>query len=103
MSTDQTPALARATEALNRAQEVDGPEDMTLAEKAARIAVSAALHARPGEPDSVASAVRVHRVECTGLEGVTCHACRDLGWMTVTDYSRHVADAVRAAVLGADQ
>lgn len=50
MSTDQAPALARATEALNRAQEVDGPEDMTLAEKAARIAVSAALH-DPDDPD----------------------------------------------------
>lgn len=77
-----TAALNRATEALNRAQDVDGPEGMTLAEMAAHIVLSAAL-TDPDDPDWLAGVIaRQQNVPFVGAR------------------QRRIAAAVRAAILG---
>jgi hypothetical protein len=100
MSTDQTPALDRATDAL---VELDGrlellyPEhldDETVSEVSATI-VSAALH-DPDHPDWLAEAL--YRADYP----LSPRAWDDLNAVTHSRY-RQRADAVRAAILGADQ
>lgn len=106
MSTDQTPALDRATEAYY-AHVTDFPDeggwaceavgcDFRTAEFAAdewqqhrlTAAVSAALH-DPDDPD--------------WLPDVIAAAIRDFhADPTIPHFARHVADAVRVAILGAD-
>lgn len=103
MSTDQTPALARATEAV-----ATGTTRLhrQLAASQARAAVSAALH-DPGD-DVIARTLRGHgEVVVHSRLGCRCGWRLPPGWMGVDGardaQSRHVADAVRAAILGADQ
>lgn len=92
-----TPAMARGAEALSRSY--DGPGGpLDYFRGAAHAAVSAALH--DPDDDVIAGVLRTHRIECTGIEGVTCRECRDLGWMGRWAFARHQADAVRAAILG---
>lgn len=108
-----TPALDRATEA-----NFDSHQDVALALHDVpkvplstmpewvreqwtintRRAVSAALH--DDDEDVIAGVLRTHRIECTGIEGVTCRECRNLGWMGRWTFAKHQADAVRAAILG---
>jgi Rad3-related DNA helicase len=47
----------------------------------------------------VARVLRGHRIECTGLEGVTCRGCRELGWMSWLVYYGHQAAALAEAGL----
>jgi hypothetical protein len=85
VSTDQTPALARATEALPYAKR-------SVREAAARAAVSAALH-DPDHPDWLAEAL--YRADYP----LSPRAWDDLNAVTHGLY-RQRADAVRAAILG---
>ncbi|MDF2915967.1 MAG: hypothetical protein K0S70_184 [Microbacterium sp.] len=106
MSTDRTP-IDRAAEALTRAQHVDGPEDMSLAEKAARVALSAALtnDADPAD-DLIARTLLEHRWDDGGYDGMgflcVCGHVTGPGEDGETSwaFSVHIADAVRAAILG---
>lgn len=50
--------------------------------------------------EQMARVLAEHRIECTGLEGVTCRACRADGWMPSSTFARHQAEAIRAAQLG---
>ena len=132
MSTDQTPALARATEEFRKHRakfsEDDTPPSCTGCDfvtpfdadgewnhpafHAHRIAatVSAALH----DPDgSLARTLGEHRVlggQWGGRGGRWAIRCT-CGWETtwtesrrerIAEHEGHVADAVRAAILGAD-
>lgn len=47
--------------------------------------------------DPVLRALRTHHIECTGPGEVTC-SCREGGWMSVSTFFEHQADAVVAAV-----
>jgi hypothetical protein len=85
VSTDQTPALARATEALPYAKR-------SVREAAARAAVSAALH-DPDHPGWLAEAL--YRADYP----LSPRAWDDLNAVTHGLY-RQRADAVRAAILG---
>lgn len=96
MSTDQTPALARAAEALAPSEsratkrteygEMSTPILLLSAKAAARAVVSAALH-DPDDPD--------------WLPDVIAAAIRDFhADPTIPHFARHVADAVRAAIIG---
>jgi len=113
MSTDQTPALARATEALNYVfdeeprtalADLDEPTRLLLAE-GARAAVSAALH-DPDDPDWLARAL----YEQDEREEVAIGAIKadeSNPWSALPDSERYfyrsLINAVRAAILGADQ
>jgi len=95
MSTGQTPALARATEALVHEFGLLPEEAEAMHDDAARAAVSAALH-DPGRPDWLAEAL--YRADYP----LSPRAWDDLNAVTHGLY-RQRADAVRAAILGADQ
>lgn len=91
MSTDQTPALARATEALHPYWGERYPSG-SLAGDMAKDAVSAALH----DPDHRGwLAEALYRADYPESE----RAWDDLNAVTHCRYNRH-ADAVRAAILG---
>lgn len=47
----------------------------------------------------VARVLGEHRIECTGLEGVTCRGCRERGWMRWYEFERHQAAALAEAGL----
>jgi hypothetical protein len=83
-----TPALDRATESLPYAKR-------HVREAAARAAVSAALH-DPDDPDWLERVIDAHSpFTITTSPPVRCECGR---W--VENHGRHVADAVRAAILG---
>jgi len=88
-----TPALDRAAEEV-RQQDAAGPLMRTSVPTRTRahVIVSAALH-DPDDPDALAVVVREHTPS-----GLRCDCGRDL--VDAADWARHVADAVRAAVLG---
>lgn len=93
MSTDQTPALARATDALHPYWSERYPSGSQAGDMA-KDAVSATLHDPDKGRDPVAEALcshdeSVHHMERT--DDFPCSACVS------------AADAVRAAILGADQ
>jgi hypothetical protein len=69
-------------------------EDQEHVRIQARAAVSAALH-DPDDPDALAGYVREHTPS-----GLRCDCGRDL--VDAADWARHVADAVRAEILGGD-
>lgn len=97
MSTDQTPALARATEALNSYWGARYPSG-SQADNMAKDAVSAALH----DPDLVRTLAR-HQEEANDAGLIQCQ-CADTAWFdTPGEFAAHQADAVRAAILGSDQ
>lgn len=53
-------------------------------------------------PDYVAQVAEMlgqHRIECTGMEGVTCRACRDRRWMPMRTFATHQAEVLAAAGL----
>lgn len=52
--------------------------------------------------EEVARVLGEHRIECTGLEGVTCRGCRERGWMPRYAFEKHQAAELRTALLGAD-
>lgn len=105
MSTDQTPALARATHTLSEWLNDSAPIGEQRYANPARAAVSAALHDPDG--DVIARTLDEHRAS-----PATSPYCR-CGWrpgMSLNDteadrrqHRAHQADAVRAAILGADQ
>lgn len=101
---DRTPALARATEEV-RAQTSTG----FLPAVVARAAVSAALH--DPEDDVIARTIREHVARspewgqsvgcrCGWTPDWTGHASEETWVPWIEQHDRHVADAVRAAILG---
>lgn len=70
-------------------QRVGGPPGVL-----AHVALTAALDAVDLE-----AVLREHRIECTGLEGVTCRGCREKSWMSSHAFRAHQIDAIRAALL----
>ncbi|GAA3218026.1 hypothetical protein ACFP63_08760 [Oerskovia jenensis] len=53
-------------------------------------------------PDYVAQVAELlgqHRIECTGMEGVTCRACREHGWMPMRTFAAHLSEVLAAAGL----
>ena len=87
MSTYQTPALARATEALStHGERVASGSERGTPSAYARAVVSAALH-DPDDPD--------------WLPDVIAAAIRDFhADPTIPHFARHVADTVRTKILG---
>lgn len=106
MSTDQTPALARATEAIDTAYDVHtGLAHWERVRLLARSAVSAALH-DPDDPDWLRNVQLAHqsaREDGDGAWECLCGYGLGDGYRTSVRHAAHQADAVRAAILGADQ
>ncbi len=103
MSTDQTPALARATkEVSDTLRGFWEPDGQSWPARLARAAVSAALH--DPDDDAIARALDEHRATPAASPYCRC------GWrpgMSLNDteadrrqHRAHQADAVRAAILG---
>lgn len=91
MSAEMTAAVKRA------ADEVYDRHSDREAEDVAYNALDAAL-----DVEEMTRVLGEHRIECTGLEGVTCRGCRGLGWMPRYAFEQHQAAAIRTALLGAD-
>jgi hypothetical protein len=48
--------------------------------------------------EAVVEVLADHTIECTGLGEVTCRACRDLSWMSWSQYRGHLANLIVALV-----
>lgn len=92
MSNETTAAVERAQQQINA---MLGDNEPKFVPSHARSVLNAALSV-----EEIARALGEHRIECTGLEGVTCRGCRELGWMSRLAFEQHQATALRTALLG---
>lgn len=103
MSAEITPAVARAAKENPRAY---GDWNVTFMSgqpvEPASVYVSRRTLAAALDVEEITRVLGEHRIECTGLEGVTCRGCRERGWMSRYAFEQHHARALVAALLGAD-